>query len=129
MDWGEATVIMAGEQVTVQLFILRLCYSRKVFVMAFPTQRQEAFLFGHVLAFAYFGGVPQRLIYDNLKTAVQEILEGRNRIEQTDFCAVSQPLSVRKPLLHAGARARKRRGGERGRLQPPQLPDAAADGG
>lgn len=85
VDWGEATVIMQGKPVVVQLFLMRLCYSRKLFVMAFPTQRQEAFLLGHVLAFAHFGGVPHRLIYDNLKTAVQEILEGRNRIEQTDF--------------------------------------------
>lgn len=59
-DWGEAAVIMAGEMIVVQLFIMRLCYSRKLFVMAFPTQRQEAFLLGHVLAFAHFGGVPQR---------------------------------------------------------------------
>jgi transposase len=84
-DWGEATVILDGEQVVVQLFIMRLCYSRKLFVMAFPTQRQEAFLLGHVRAFSHFGGVPQRISYDNLKTAVQHILQGRNRIEQTDF--------------------------------------------
>lgn len=43
MDWGEATVIMAGERVTVQLFILRLCYSRKVFVMAFPPSARKPF--------------------------------------------------------------------------------------
>lgn len=84
-DWGEATVIMQGEQVVVQLFVMRLCYSRKLFVMAFPTQRQEAFLLGHMLAFAHFGGVPHRISYDNLKVAVQQILTGRNRIEQTDF--------------------------------------------
>jgi transposase len=85
VDWGEATVIMQGEQVVVQLFVIRLCYSRKLFVMAFPTQRQEAFLLGHVLAFAHFGGVPHRISYDNLRVAVQQILEGRNRIEQSDF--------------------------------------------
>ena len=84
-DWGEAAVIMAGEMIVVQLFIMRLCYSRKLFVMAFPTQRQEAFLLGHVLAFAHFGGVPQRISYDNLKAAVKRILEGRNREEQTTF--------------------------------------------
>ena len=84
-DWGEATVIMAGEMVVVQLFVMRLCYSRKLFVMAFPTQRQEAFLLGHVLAFAHFGGVPQRISYDNLKAAVKRILEGKNREEQTTF--------------------------------------------
>lgn len=85
VDWGEATVILQGEAVVVQLFIMRLCYSRRLFVMAFPTQRQEAFLWGHVQAFAHFGGVPHRISYDNLKVAVQQILEGRNRIEQTDF--------------------------------------------
>jgi transposase len=85
VDWGEATVTMQGQKVVVQLFLMRLCYSRKLFVMAFPTQRQEAFWLGHVLAFAHFGGVPQRISYDNLTTAVQEVLEGRNRIEQNSF--------------------------------------------
>ena len=74
-----------GEPVVVQLFVMRLCYSRKLFVMAFPTQRQEAFLLGHVQAFAHFEGIPQRISYDNLKTAVKRILEGRNREEQTAF--------------------------------------------
>lgn len=85
VDFGEALVILAGERVTVQLFVLRLCYSRKLFVMAFPTQRQEAFFWGHVQAFHYVGGVPQRLTYDNLKVAVRKILAGRNRQEQAAF--------------------------------------------
>ena len=69
VDWGEATVMLEGDAVVVQLFIMRLCSSRKLFVMAFPTQRQEAFLWGHVQAFAHFGGVPHRISYDNLKVA------------------------------------------------------------
>ena len=85
VDWGEATVIMHGEQVVVQLFVMRLCYSRKLFVMAFPAQRQEAFLLGHVQGFKHFGGVPHRISYDNLKVAVHQILDGRNRIEQSGF--------------------------------------------
>lgn len=85
VDWGEAQVIMAGEPVTVNLFVMRLCYSRKLFVMAFPTQRQEAFFLGHVQAFTHFGGVPHRLSYDNLKTAVFKILKGRKRKEQDAF--------------------------------------------
>jgi len=85
VDWGEASVEMAGERLVVQLFVMRLCYSRKLFVMAFPTQRQEAFFAGHVAAFHYFGGVPHRLSYDNLKAAVQRILTGRNRKEQNAF--------------------------------------------
>lgn len=91
VDWGEAWVEMRGEPLAVQLFVLRLCYSRKTFAMAFPTQRQEAFFAGHVAAFAHLDGVPQRLSYDNLKTAVQRILEGRNRQEQEAFIAFRSP--------------------------------------
>ena len=85
VDWGEALAIIAGERTTVQLFLMRLCYSRKLFVRAFPTQKQEAFLEGHVMAFHHFQGVPQRISYDNLKAAVLRILEGRNRQEQQRF--------------------------------------------
>ena len=85
VDWGEAIAIIAGERVTVQLFLMRLCYSRKLFVRAFPTQKQEAFFEGHVMAFHHFRGVPRRISYDNLKVAVQRILEGRIRQEQQTF--------------------------------------------
>jgi transposase len=85
VDWGEAIAIIAGERVTVQLFLMRLCYSRKLFVRAFPAQKQEAFFEGHVMAFHHFQGVPRRISYDNLKVAVHRILEGRNRQEQQKF--------------------------------------------
>ena len=85
VDWGEAVVVMKGTERKVQLFVMRLCYSRRTFVMAYPTQRQEAFFSGHIAAFHHFGGVPQTLIYDNLTTAVQRVLEGRNRQEQSRF--------------------------------------------
>jgi transposase len=85
VDWGEAEVILAGERVTVQLFILRLNYSKARFVMAFPFQKQEAFFEGHNQAFRFLGGIPRRLTYDNLKTAVYKILTGRNRQEQESF--------------------------------------------
>jgi transposase len=85
VDWGEAQVILGGEQVTVQLFVLRLCYSRKIFVMAFPRQSQECFFAGHVAAFEHLDGIPHRLSYDNLKAAVRRVLEGRNRLQQERF--------------------------------------------
>jgi transposase len=86
-DWGEAQVLMGGVVVTAQLFVIRLCYSRRTFAMAFPTQRQEAFFDGHVQAFVFFGGVPQRISYDNLTTAVRPIFTGRTRQEQRAFTA------------------------------------------
>jgi len=84
-DWGEAEVLLNGECVTVQLFVMRLNYSRRIFVMAFPSQKQEAFFQGHVAAFQHFAGGPWRLTYDNLTTAVQKVLRGKARQEQTKF--------------------------------------------
>jgi transposase len=88
VDWGEGQVVMAGQRCTVQLFVMRLNYSRRLFVMAFPGQKQECFFAGHVAAFHYFGGIAQRLTYDNLTTAVQKILKGKNRQEQEQFIAL-----------------------------------------
>ena len=85
VDWGEARVIMAGIKSKVQLFVMRLCYSRRTFVMAFPNQKQEAFFAGHIAAFHFLGGIPDTIIYDNLTTAVKKVLKGRNRQEQTGF--------------------------------------------
>jgi transposase len=85
VDWGEAFVYLAGQKITVQVFVMRLNYSRVRFVMAFPFQKQEAFFEGHVQAFHFFGAVPRRISYDNLKTAVYRILEGRKRQEQERF--------------------------------------------
>ncbi len=92
-DWGEAVAIIGGKQVTVQVFVMRLNYSRKLFVRAYPTQKQECFLDAHVQAFHFFGGIPQRISYDNLKTAVvrissagsEQALGGRKRQEQRTF--------------------------------------------
>jgi transposase len=86
-DWGEAEIYLKGQLVTANYFCLKLCYSARPFVIAFPTQRQEAFFEGHRQAFEWLEGVPARLGYDNLKTAVLKVLRGRNRIEQEAFTA------------------------------------------
>src|SRR6266702_3566134 len=87
VDWGEALVILDGVQQKVSVFVMHLSYSRRTFVMTFPAQKQEAFFLGHVHAFAFFGGVPHRLSYDNLSTAVKPLVQGRIREEQRAFIA------------------------------------------
>ena len=87
VDWGEVEVELAGERMTVQFFEMRACYSRKPFVRAYPNQKQEAFFDAHVEAFKFFGGVFERLTYDNLTAAVKQVLEGKNRIQQRAFIA------------------------------------------
>ncbi len=87
-DWGEAVVRVGGVEQVAQVFCLRLCYSVKSFVMAFPTTRQECFLAGHAAGFAALGGAPARVTYDNLGSAVRKLLQGRNRVEQEQFIAL-----------------------------------------
>jgi transposase len=87
-DFGEAQVIIAGQQLTAQYMVMTLCYSTLPFVMAFPHQRQEALFEGHVAAFQFFGGVPRRIWYDNLTQVVKRVLDGHNRQEQQAFTAL-----------------------------------------
>ncbi len=92
-DWGQAVAVIAGQRQIVQVFVMRLCYSHRPFVMAFPSQQQECFLYGHVKAFEHFGGVPARISYDNMTTAVKIIKGERaggprvHRRESSNFTA------------------------------------------
>ncbi len=92
VDWGEAVAIIAGQRQKIHFFLMRLCYSRRAFAMAFPTLAQECFLSGHLQAFKHFGGVPHRISYDNLATAVKIVFDrtgkrGRPRQEVRAFVA------------------------------------------
>ena len=111
VDWGEAEAVIASKRVTVQLFVLRLCYSHRTFAMAFPTQRQEAFFWGHVQAFHHIGGVPHRISYDNLTTAVKKVLEGHTRHQQPAF------LAFRSHSLFASHFCTVREGHEKGQVE------------
>jgi transposase len=79
VDWGQAKVIQNAALRTVQLFCMRLSHSKASFVHPYERATMEAFLDGHVRAFAFFGGVPRRLAYDNLKSAVTHVGRGRER--------------------------------------------------
>jgi transposase len=110
-DWGQAPVIIDGLELLAEIFALRLSYSRMPFVMAFPTQRQEAFMEGHVQGFLFLGGVPHSITYDNLKTAVYKVLAGRNRIEQNAFIA------FRSHYLFTSRYCNTGRANEKGRVE------------
>lgn len=85
MDFGEATIRQAGVIRKVALFVMTLPYSGAIFVQAFPRECTETFLEGHRRAFAFFGGVPRRISYDNSAIAVIEVLQGRERKLTKEF--------------------------------------------
>ena len=84
-DFGEALVVMGGEQRKAHYLVVDLPQSDDCFVMAFPAETTEAFLEGHNQAFAYFGGVPRRILYDNTKLAVVQILGDGTRKKTQAF--------------------------------------------
>lgn len=85
VDWGSAEGIISGERVRMKFFCMRSKYSGKHFVGCYPCERQQAFFDGHMRAFSFFGGVFSTLIYDNLTSAVQKVLRGKDRREQEAF--------------------------------------------
>ena len=85
VDWGTATAILAGEEIRLKFFCMRSKYSGKHFVRFYFCERQQAFFDAHIHAFSFFGGIFPVLIYDNLTTAVNKVLRGRERIEQEGF--------------------------------------------
>ena len=74
VDFGEAMAVIGSEPCKVHLFCLDLPHSDACFVKAYPAERIEAFLDGHNAAFAFLGGVPRSILYDNTKLAVVRIL-------------------------------------------------------
>ena len=79
-DFGEALVIIGGVEQKAHCFVLDLPHSDGCFVKAYPAETTEAFLDGHVSAFAFLCGAPQSILYDNTKLAVARILgDGRRK--------------------------------------------------
>jgi transposase len=79
VDFGEAVAVIGGERRKIHLFCLDLPHSDACFVKAYPAERIEAFLDGHDAAFAFLGGVPRSILYDNTMLAVARILGGGER--------------------------------------------------
>jgi transposase len=78
-DWSHEVVLINGTTVTVKVAHVRLCHSRMLFVRAYPRETQEMVFDAHNRAFAFFKGTCTRGIYDNMKTAVETVLIGKDR--------------------------------------------------
>jgi len=116
VDFGEFYATIAGLVVKCWMFVMRLSHSGKAFHVAFATQAQEAFLEGHVLAFEYFGGVPARIRYDNLKPAVIRVLKGRDRAESERFTALRSHYGFDSFFCRPGVEGAHEKGGVEGEI-------------
>jgi hypothetical protein len=85
VDWGSAVAFIDGIQTPIKYFCMRSRYSGKHIVRAYLCEKQQAFFDAHIHAFNFFGGIFPTLVYDNLTTAIKEVLRGRGRVEQDSF--------------------------------------------
>jgi transposase len=84
-DWSHEVVLLSGVTVTVKVAHVRLCHSRMLFVRAYPRETQEMVFDAHDRAFALFKGTCGRGIYDNMKTAVETVFVGKDRLYNRRF--------------------------------------------
>jgi transposase len=110
-DFGEALVVVAGVEQKAHFLAMDLPHSDDGFVVAFPAETTEAFLEGHVRAFAYFEGVPRRILYDNTKIAVAKILGGEERQKTRAFS------ELQSHYLFAAKFGRPAKGNDKGKVE------------
>ena len=116
VDFGTSSVYLAGLLTEVHLFIMRLSASGRSYARAYLNECQEVFLDGHVRAFAHFNGVPGRIRYDNLKTAVEKVLKGRDRIESDRFTAMRSHYGFDSFFCQPGIKGSHEKGGVEGEV-------------
>lgn len=87
-DWSEDWAVIGGERTKLQIAQFKLSHSRAFFLRAYPLQTHEMLFDAHNHAFAAFGGIPARGIYDNMKTAVDKVRRGKQRDVNIRFASM-----------------------------------------
>ena len=87
-DFGEALVVIGGVEQKAYFFALDLPYSDACYIRAYPAANTEAWLDGHVHAFAFFGAVPRSILYDNDRCLVAKIMPDGTRQRTQRFSAM-----------------------------------------
>jgi transposase len=88
-DWSEDFAVLGGERTKLQVAHIKLSHSRAFLLRAYPLQTHEMLFDAHWHAFRVFGGIPERGIYDNMKTAVDLVGRGKARQVNIRFLAMA----------------------------------------
>lgn len=87
-DWSCEYAFVGGLRRRLEVAHTKLAASRAFWLTAYPTQSHEMLFDAHGRAFAAFGGIPRRGIYDNMKTAVDRVGVGKARAVNARFLAM-----------------------------------------
>lgn len=88
-DWSEDFAVLGGERTKLQVAHIKLSHSRAFLVRAYLLQTHEMLFDAHWHGFRVLGGIPERGIYDNMKTAVDRIGRGKERKVNLRFLAMT----------------------------------------
>ena len=110
-DFGEAVAVVGGVERKIHFFCLDLPHSDACFVKAYPAERLEAFCDGHNAAFAFFGGVPRSILYDNTRLAVARIRGDGTRERTRGFA------ELRSHYLFLDRFGRPGKGNDKGKVE------------
>ncbi|PZX47530.1 transposase [Cereibacter changlensis] len=88
-DWSEDFAVVGGERRKLQVAHIKLSHGRAFLLRAYPLQTHEMLFDAHWHAFRILGGVPERGIYDNMKTAVDRVGRGKAREINIRFLAMA----------------------------------------
>ena len=87
-DWSCEYAVIGGLRKRLDVAHVKLAGSRVFWLVAYPVQSHEMLFDAHARAFAAFGGIPRRGIYDNMKTAVDRVGRGKERTINARFQAM-----------------------------------------
>jgi len=87
-DWSEEGLVIGGIYRRLQVSHLKLCASRAFWLVAYPSQGHEMLFDAHTRSFLALGGIPRRGIYDNMKTAVDQVKKGKGRTVNARFAVM-----------------------------------------
>ena len=87
-DWSEDWIRIGGKKTKLQMAHFKLCHSRAFVLRGYLTQTHEMLFDAHNHAFRVLGGIPERGIYDNMKTAVDKVGRGKQRQVNARFRAM-----------------------------------------
>ena len=84
-DWSEEPLVIGGLYRKLMVAQMKLCASRAFWLVAYPSQGHEMLFDAHTRRFAALGGIPSRGIYDNMRTAVDKVKKGKDRVVNARF--------------------------------------------
>jgi transposase len=94
-DFSPMTVRLAGVETVVQLFVVRLSYSGRIFARTSLREDRPSLFTGLLAGFTAFGGLPRCAVFDNASTAIVRVLRGSERTQNNKFAEFRGALALR----------------------------------